>query len=216
MADFSLTLFEHRVVAGAPLSLPAAARVLYVVEGACKVASADAAAGLGANSAWCGATALAIDSAGCATVLRWELHRGAAVDAGGRLVLAAPVALNPGQSYLMRGDRVDFPVGGVAYTHTHQGPGTRRLLHGTIRIETQGKSHDVAPGEAWFETGPDPVFAAASTIEETAFVRCMILPLALKGKSSIRYVDPADADKPKTQRYQVFIDFPVPTSSAMT
>jgi quercetin dioxygenase-like cupin family protein len=116
----------------------------------------------------------------------------------------------------MRGDRVDFPVGGVAYKHRHQGPGTRRLLHGSITIETEGKTHDVAPGEAWFESGPDPVFAAASTTVETAFVRCMVLPLALKGKSSISYVDDADKDKPKTQRYQVFIDFPVPTSSAMT
>jgi len=216
MADFSLSLFEHRVEPGAPVSLPAAARVLYVVEGACKVASADAAAGLSINTAWCSATALSLDSAAGAVVLRWELHRGAATQAGGRLVLAAPVVLDPGQTYLMRGDRVDFPIGGVAYTHTHQGPGTRRLLHGTIRIDTQGTSHDVAPGEAWFESGPDPVFAAASTTAETAFVRCMVLPLALKGKSSIRYVDPADADKPKTQRYQVFIDFPVPTSSAMT
>src|SRR5690349_4857041 len=121
MADFSLSLFEHRVAAGAPLSLPAAARVLYVVEGAAKVASADAAAGLAANTAWCGATALSLDSAAGALVLRFELHRGAAAEAGGRLVLAAPVALDPGQRYLMRGDRVDFPVGGVAYTHTHQG-----------------------------------------------------------------------------------------------
>lgn len=216
MADFSLSLFEHRLGGGASVALPPAARVLYCVEGAAKVASADAAAALAANTAWCSATALAIDSAAGALLLRWELHRGAAAEAGGRLVLAAPVALDPGQSYLMRGDRVDFPIGGVAYTHTHQGPGTRRLLFGAIRVDTQGTSHDVAPGEAWFESGPDPVFAATSTTEESAFVRCMVLPLALKGKSSIRYVDPADNDKPKTQRYQVFIDFPVPTSSAMT
>src|SRR3954471_2869395 len=216
MADFSLSLFEHRIEAGGPGGPPAGARVLYVVEGACKVASSDAAAGLTANTAWCSATALSLDSTAGAVMLRWELHRGTAQPAGGRLVLASPVTLDPGQSYLMRGDRVDFPIGGVAYTHTHQGPGTRRLLHGSIRIETQGTSHDVAPGEAWFESGPDPVFAAASTTAETAFVRCMVLPLALKGKSSIRYVDAADNDKPKTQRYQVFIDFPVPTSSAMT
>ena len=34
----------------------------------------------------------------------------------------------------------------------------------------------------------------------------MILPRALKGKSSLRYVDPEDADKPKPQKYTIFID----------
>ena len=34
----------------------------------------------------------------------------------------------------------------------------------------------------------------------------MILPAALKGKSSIRYVNPEDLDKPKSQQYTVFVD----------
>jgi len=208
MADFSLALFEHRLGGGETLALPPGNRVLYLVDGAAKLAAADSAAALAANSAWCGAGALTVDGAAGATVLRFELSRGAPAPAG-RLVLAAPVALDPAEKYLMRGDRVDFPVGGVAHLHRHQGPGIRRLLHGSIRIETQGKTHDVAPGEAWFETGPDPVFAAASTSAETAFVRVMILPLALTGRSSIGYVDAEDKDKPKTQRYQVFIDFPI-------
>jgi quercetin dioxygenase-like cupin family protein len=211
MADFCLALVEHRLSAGGALALPPTNRVVYVVDGAAKLASEAAAAGLAANSAWCGAAALAIDSAAGAILLCWELQPGATAraPADGRLVLAAPLVLDPAQPYLMRGDRVDFPVGGVAYKHRHQGPGIRRLLHGSIHIETQGKSHDVAPGEAWFETGPDPVFAAASTTTETAFVRVMVLPLALKGKSSISYVDDADRDKPKTQRYQVFVDCPI-------
>jgi hypothetical protein len=144
-------------------------------------------------------------------VLSYELARGSdgGASSEGRRILAASLTLDPAQSYLMRGDRVDFPIGGVAYKHRHQGPGIRRLLFGSIRIETQGRSHEVAPGEAWFETGPDPVFAAASTKEETAFARVMILPVALKGKSSISYVDDADRDKPKTQRYQIFIDHPI-------
>ena len=50
---------------------------------------------------------------------------------------------------------------------------------------------------------------SVSTSAETAFMRVMILPLALQGRSSISYVDAADQDKPKTQRYQVFIDFPI-------
>ena len=208
MADFSLTLFEHRVSGGEILPLPPGNRVLYGVDGAAKLVGADAAVGLAPNSAWCGAAGVTIDSAAGATLLRFELTHGEACG-GGRQVLVAPLALDPGEKYLMRGDRVDFPIGGVAYLHRHQGPGIRRLLHGAIRIETQGRNHDVAPGEAWFETGPDPVFAATSTAVESAFVRVMILPLALKGRSSISYVNDADKDKPKTQRYQVFIDFPI-------
>ena len=209
MTNFTLSLFEHRVPAGTALTLSAANRVLYVVDGTAKVASPHGAAALGTNSAWCSPAAVTIDSPAGATLLAWELQRAGAASSDGRLVLAAPVALDPAQSYLMRGDRVDFPIGGVAYKHRHQGPGIRRLLHGSMRVDTQGAQHDHAPGEAWFESGPDPVFAAASSREETAFVRCMILPLALKGKSSISYVDAADKDKPKTQRYQVFIDFPI-------
>jgi len=62
---------------------------------------------------------------------------------------------------------------------------------------------------AWFEAGPDPVYAAASPAEPTAFARVMILPRSLLGKSSISYVNPEDVAKPKSQRYQVFIDVPV-------
>jgi hypothetical protein len=208
MADVSLTLFEHRLGGGESLALPPGNRLLYLVDGAAKLASADSAAGLAVNAAWCGAGALAVDSAAGATLLRYELARGAPAP-GGRVVLAAPLTLDPTQKYLMRGDRVDFPIGGVAYLHRHQGPGIRRLLHGSIRIETQGKNHTVAPGEAWFETGPDPVFAATSSTEESAFMRVMVLPVALKGRSSISYVNDEDKAKPKTQRYQVFIDLPI-------
>jgi len=37
----------------------------------------------------------------------------------------------------------------------------------------------------------------------------MILPRTLKGKSSITYVKSEDLDKPKTQKYQVFVDEPI-------
>lgn len=106
----------------------------------------------------------------------------------------------------MRCDRVDFPLSGVAYTHTHQGPGIRCLLRGEFRVDTAGKQLLIRPGEAWFEVGPDPVYAEASASELTSFVRVMILPAALKGESSIRYVKPADQEKPRTQTYTVFLD----------
>ena len=65
------------------------------------------------------------------------------------------------------------------------------------------------PGEAWFERGPDPVLATTSPSEPSAFVRVMLVPAAYAGQRTIRYVDPADAEKPKTQKATVFCEAPV-------
>ena len=144
-----------------------------------------------------------------ATLLRWELAGGRGELSGAGAAsspLAHPVELGDPGGYLMRCDRVDFPLGGIAYSHVHRGAGIRCLLAGGIRVEVSGKGHDIVPGGAWFEAGPDPVLALASNTALTAFARVMILPRELKGKSSIRYVKAEDADKPKTQQYQVFCD----------
>lgn len=115
----------------------------------------------------------------------------------------------PPGKWLVRCDRVDFPAGGVAHLHTHPGPGLRVLLRGRIRIETQGQTHEYRPFEWWYETGPDPVFAAASGEEETAFVRVLVLPREWEGRRTIRYVDPADEEKPKLQRARVYFEQPL-------
>ncbi len=122
--------------------------------------------------------------------------------------LSSEIDLGPGD-WLLRCDRVDFPPGGIAYAHTHPGPGIRCLLFGAIRIDTHGDSHEYGPFEAWFERGPDPVYAAASETEDSAFVRVMLLPPEWQGKRTIRYVDPADEAKPKLQRARVFFDEPI-------
>ncbi|HKP18957.1 MAG TPA: cupin domain-containing protein [Gaiellaceae bacterium] len=134
------------------------------------------------------------------TQLVWELLDDPPPDA----LLAAPVGVQDG--WLMRHDRVDFPPGGIAYRHTHPGPGIRYLLHGRIRIEAGGESHEYGPGEAWFELGPEPVLATASETEETAFVRVLLLPPEWEGKRTIRYVDPADDERPKLQRATVYLE----------
>jgi quercetin dioxygenase-like cupin family protein len=133
--------------------------------------------------------------------LVWEIG-----GSGEGALLSREVDLDPAASWLARCDRIDFPPGGVAYTHTHPGPGIRYLLHGAIEIETAGHTTTFGPGEAWFESGPDPVYATASATEDTAFVRVLLLPVEWEGKRTIRYVDPADEDKPKLQRATVFFD----------
>jgi len=142
--------------------------------------------------------------------LCFELVSAVAPDA----LLSAPVAPPPGADLLMRCDRVDFPPGAVAHLHTHPGPGLRVLLHGTLRIDTRGGAATHGPGDAWFESGPDPVHATASATEPSAFVRCLLLPRAVHGRSSIAYVRPEDADLPKLQRYTVFVDAPIALPAA--
>jgi hypothetical protein len=137
--------------------------------------------------------------------LVWELGD----DAGEGVLLTAEVRLDRNAEWLMRCDRVDFPPGGVAYRHTHPGPGIRCLLRGSLRIESGGETHTYGPFEPWFESGPEPVLAVASETEDTAFVRVMLLPREWEGKRTIRYVDPADEEKPKLQRARVFFDRPI-------
>jgi quercetin dioxygenase-like cupin family protein len=137
-------------------------------------------------------------------VERDEAHFGAARVEGDALVweLDAP----PDGDWLVRCDRVDFPPSAVAYRHTHPGPGVRVLLHGRLRIETEGESREYGPFESWYESGPEPVSAVASQTEETAFVRVLLLPVEWEGKRTIRYLDPEDADKPKAQRVRVYFE----------
>ena len=68
------------------------------------------------------------------------------------------------------------------------------------------ETRSFGPYEAWFERGPDPVYAWAPDDEPGHFARVMILPRRLKGQSSIRYVNDEDRDKPKRQRYTIYAD----------
>ncbi|MGI9586263.1 MAG: hypothetical protein ACR2N7_11805, partial [Acidimicrobiia bacterium] len=110
-------------------------------------------------------------------------------------------------SWVIRCDRVDFPPGAIAHLHTHPGPGIRCQLFGELTVETKGHRETHGAYGAWFEAGPDPVYAVASRTLESAFVRVMLLPSEWAGKRTIRYVDPADAEKPKMQRATVFFDW---------
>jgi len=149
-----------------------------------------------------------------ATVWRWEVGS-AASDAGAcahRTGLRLAGRIDPAaiaDELLIRLDSVAFPPGGTALLHTHQGPGIRCLREGEIRIDTEGRSSSYGPGGAWFESGPEAVFAQASTEVPSRFIRTMVLPRALLGASSIRYVNIEDRDKPKSQAYRVFAEAPI-------
>jgi quercetin dioxygenase-like cupin family protein len=139
--------------------------------------------------------------------LVWQLDDTAEEAEGARV--SRRIQLDPFAEWVMRCDRIDFPPGGVAHTHTHPGPGIRYLLQGELEIRTEGRSTFHGRGSAWFESGPEPVYAEASQHQETAFVRVLVLPAEWEGKRTIRYVDLADEDKPKLQRSTVFFDHPI-------
>lgn len=109
-----------------------------------------------------------------------------------------------GDGSFLRLDSVSFPPSGTAMLHTHQGPGIRCLREGGIRIDTDGMSTSFGPGGAWFEAGPLPVFAQADHTIQSRFIRAMVLPDALRGKSSIHYENEEDRAKPKSQTYRNF------------
>ena len=217
MTDYVLRLFTDRFESKAALdhALPAANRAIYVVDGMATVSTDGAAATLSANSGWFASGEItARAGAEGAHLLRYELIKmpqpdhGIAMGDGVRseITLDAKLNLEDPDGYLMRCDKVELPPGGIAYTHTHQGGGIRCLLVGGFNVEVEGHKTVVAPGEAWFEAGPDPVYAYAPDDKPGHFSRVMILPRRLKGQSSIRYVNPEDADKPKLQTYTIFVD----------
>lgn len=124
--------------------------------------------------------------------------------------LAVQLDLNPARDWVLRCDRVDFPPGGIAYRHVHPGPGIRRILHGALTIDRgDGEPRTYSAGESWYEGADDPIVATASATEETAFVRVLLLPAEWAGRRTIRYVDPADEDKPRLQRASVLLEVPL-------
>ncbi len=206
-----LALLEDRLGKGDRLALDAAHRVVYAVHGAVDVEAGSSRASIGENTAWHGAGPCVIHAHAAARLWRWELRAdGMPPSARPRTALTLSHAIEmPAGGALLRADRVDFPPRGIAYTHTHQGPGIRMLLHGRFRVETNGHAIELGAGDPWFERGSDPVYAEAIGDGPTSFVRVMVLPVALLGKSSIRYVKSEDQTRPKSQTYTVFVDAPV-------
>ena len=123
--------------------------------------------------------------------------------------LAAQAIAWPTGPALMRVDEVCFPVGAVAHRHTHSGAGFRVLVRGSLRIEAD--HHQVMRvGDSWFEPADTPVRAVALQDQGvTSFVRCMLVPLALKGQSTFKLADPADSTSPRLQMTHRHIDHPV-------
>jgi hypothetical protein len=213
----TLRLYEDVLTNDAEASWPALPRMMFVVHGAVAIADRT----LRDEETFSGESAVTVKAASSgATLWRWELVAEAGPGGGNtargvvsREKLAARLETVPKGALLLRGDSVAFPPGGCAYLHRHQGPGIRCVIDGGIRIDTHGRSTSYGPGGAWYETGPDGVFAQAAD-RPTRFIRVMILPRAYLGKSSIEYLNEEDKAKPKSQTYKIYVDMPL-TMEAM-
>jgi len=207
-----LRLNEDVFAGNAEASFPALPRFIFVVHGGVTVADRalrddEASGNEGALDCKAGADG--------ATIWRWELAddsdgNDVATGAGvcSREKLSARLDTLPKGPLLLRGDSVAFPPNGCAYLHRHQGPGIRCLIEGGIRIDAGGRSISYGPGGAWYESGPEPVFAQGAD-RQTRFIRVMLLPLAYLGKSSVEYLREEDKPKPKTQTYKIYADMPI-------
>jgi len=210
-----LRLYED-VLSSAPtfeFRLPGLPRFIFVTQGGAVIDGKT----VNAGEAWQGESAVTVEPGPAGvSIWRWELapgERGSTVAAAPGMIthekLTAYLETLPKGELLMRGDSVAFPPGGCAFTHVHQGPGIRCLTEGGIRVDTHHRSNSYGPGGAWYEAGPDPVFAQAAEDTPSRFIRVLILPRALLGKSSIHYVNEEDRAKPKSQTYKIYADAPI-------
>jgi len=208
-----MRLYEDSISGGAAaVSLPALARMIFVVHGGVAI---DGTA-LSDGEAWSGEGACSLNPGkDGVTIWRFELAASGSDSHPIKGVLrsqeklAAPLATVPQGELLLRGDSVAFPPGGCAFLHKHWGPGIRCLLDGGIRIDTHGRSTSYGQGTPWYETGFDPVFAQAAMDRPSRFIRVMVLPRSLLGKSSFQFVNEEDKTKPRVQQYKIFADLPI-------
>jgi hypothetical protein len=211
-----LRLYEDSISGGAaPVQLPALARVIFLVHGGVSIGDKT----LRDGETWYGEGACSL-AAGTDGVTLWRFEL-TAPGSGGNILggpgvrsqekLSAALETIPQGELLLRADSVAFPPGGCAFLHKHWGPGIRCLLEGGIRIDTHGRSTSYGPGCAWYETGSDPVFAQAAMDRPSRFIRVMVLPRALIGKSSFQFVNEEDKAQPRVQQYKIFVDAPIAT-----
>ncbi len=202
-----LRLYEDVLASdSAEAHLPALPRMIFVAHGAVTIADRT----LRDGEAWSGegAVALKAGSEG-ATLWRWEMAAGDAA-AGS---LGGPRRRLPRKAHRFarnvaararcccaatasRSRRAAAPI-----CTAIRAPASVVCIEGGIRIDTHGRSTSYGPGGAWYESGPDPVFAQAAD-RPTRFIRTMILPVAYVGKSSAEYLNEEDKAKPKVAAVQ--------------
>lgn len=170
--------------------VPPAHRLLYVRHGQVEI---NERLMHPAEAAYCDG-AVAMKAAGVwSQVWRWELalpnrapllYDGTDVLSSLRMSrVISGLAMAEGTHWLFRLDQITTAAGRIADRHRHPGPGIRCLLEGTFNVQQDIESaRDLAPGDAWWETGSDTVIAWGSAQMAAKFLRGMVLPVEWEGK----------------------------------
>jgi hypothetical protein len=189
---YSLNFYHDQIAAdGSSASpLPPAHRLLYVRHGRVVINGQS----MNADQATYCDGPLALKSSGeWSQVWRWELaspnaaprlHDGDGILSRLRMArVITSLAMPEGTPWLLRLDQIISGAGRVADRHQHPGPGIRCLLEGTFNVQQDIESaRDLAPGDAWWETGSDTVIAWSSPQMAARFLRGMVLPIEWQGK----------------------------------
>ena len=212
---FALNLYHDQVDASGATAtaLPAAHRLIYVRHGAVvvngEVMSAD-------GATYCEGPLTLKSSGDWSQLWRWELalpnaapllHDGMGVLSSLRMSrVITKLAMLPGTSWLLRLDRITSAAGRIADRHQHPGPGIRCLLEGTFNVAQDAESHrDLAPGDAWWETGSDTVIAWGSRQMPTKFLRGMVLPTEWEGKVTGTWLSGETVAGPRSN-WKLYVD----------
>jgi quercetin dioxygenase-like cupin family protein len=194
---------EDVIAPGQRLALKPAARALYLRHGRVVIAQYGTATTLAEGH--CALIVGAATLTGDGIVWGCEATRDLASPDPLRTVLHVRLPRDPDAPLLLRADRVDFPPGAVTPRHGHAGPGIRRLLAGRLFAEIGATHRRIDAGEAWFESGPEPV-VGHNIAPASAFVRCMVLDPDLLGRPTFRPTSPEDAARPRAVGYRQFFD----------
>ncbi|MGH7118298.1 MAG: hypothetical protein ACREFP_04815 [Acetobacteraceae bacterium] len=190
-SSWRMTVYD--VLDGASISA-GPPRFLYARRGPLHVATASGETVLDAEKGQflCGGMRIAGNGLGWLYEVA-DQSRTAACSAATPIVLSRPLPVATPGTWLLRVDRVAMPAGFVTPRHGHRGPGIRRLLSGRILAAIADRVDRIDTGQAWFESGPEPVVGTNLHSDFTVFVRVMLLPQELLGGQS-SYL-PADADE---------------------
>jgi hypothetical protein len=213
---FALNFYHDQVAADAPGSstLAPARRLLYVRHGTAIVNGAT----LHADTALYCDEPVTLQSAGeWSQVWRWDLalpnaapalHEGAGVLSMLRMArVISTLAMNSGTRWLLRLDQITTAAGRIADRHQHPGPGIRCLKEGAFNVQQDAESaRDLAPGDAWWETGSDTVIAWSSRQMAARFLRGMVLPPECEGAATGTWLSGAAAGAPPKGTWKLYVD----------
>lgn len=202
----SLSLYEDHLLPATPLVWDAGVRGVFVHRGQLRVSEADGSVDL--EQGQCQMFTRALVLSGEAQIWTFELSARLVSELGTsadtRLILAHDIDLNATKPMVLRCDHVAFPPNAQTPRHGHKAAGIRRLVSGRLIAEIGHETRRIDAGEAWYESGSDPV-VGRSIAPESAFVRAMVLPVHLHGKPTFIAWSAEEAAKPRgTQRTEFF------------